>query len=362
MALQVQECIEHIQHTLHSGNEVPSIGAWRILNDSGEFLCSMRPWKWLEVAEAKLDLVKDQDFIWLPDDFREMIGQDMVAGLVSGLSMTSAQHIIELRTSSITSSNWQYRARLTTADRGTRATGNVTLSSTGAANGETFVINDGHNPAVTFEFDTVASQATVTETNRSVRIVEADSRLVHAVAIHDAINDAPRLFVEAASNSATPIVTVTATRYGTKSNVTITEVITNGTVGGLSGGLDGGTPRPRLDIYPTPGSDSAGALAIYYRAKWGIIDSDTQFVSVPEWMEGLYLRVLRAFARGYEREDQRTMDSLLNEISAGAQFAGCVQVDVSQQNDYGLIVGGAAELVEYSYDHFWNFNSVANPS
>ena len=55
MALTGTKCIQHVEHTL-GGELSPAIDGLSLVNDAGEFFSSIRPWKWLETAEAKLDL------------------------------------------------------------------------------------------------------------------------------------------------------------------------------------------------------------------------------------------------------------------------------------------------------------------
>ena len=52
--------------------------------------------------------------------------------------------------------------------------------------------------------------------------------------------------------------------------------------------------------------------------------------------------MLRAFARGYEEEDQATLNARLMEVANGPLFAAAVLRDGETQPDYGPVRGGAA--------------------
>lgn len=342
MTLTVQDCIGHIQHTLAS-DEVPAVGAYRILNDAGEYLCSCHHWRWLLGKRTTLDFEADQGHVWLPGNFRELISYDATQGLTSGLSLTTHQHLIELRTSSITTSNWRYWAAISHAPRYEFATGTVTFTDV-PADASTIIIDDGVNGAVTFEFDTsgdgVSGSNTEVDTSAS-----GETRSTAAAKFQTAIvgvKETGPLQVDASVSGA--VVTITSRIPGTQGNVALASSGTpNATLSGLSGGRDGGRPEPRLDIWPDPVTDLVDALTIYYRAGWEHLDEDSHSVSVPEWLEALYIQLVRAFARGYEREDMRSMSDRLNELTTSGMYMHAISRDAEIQPDYGPMMGGASE-------------------
>lgn len=52
------------------------------------------------------------DFILLPDDLAEIIGYDATESLVNSLRLTTLQHLLELRTSSVTLSSWNFHGAI----------------------------------------------------------------------------------------------------------------------------------------------------------------------------------------------------------------------------------------------------------
>jgi hypothetical protein len=101
---------------------------------------------------------------------------------------------------------------------------------------------------------------------------------------------------------------------------------------------------------------------VYYRRGWQACDSDNALIPIPDWMETLYLNLVRAFARGYERETEAGFDARLAAIKAGPVYMACQLRDKEMVSDYGALRGGAASGVRGMYDHLWNFSGVANPS
>lgn len=121
-----------------------------------------------------------------------------------------------------------------------KAVGTINCDNAGSAvipaDGETVVINDGTNPAVTFEFDTNAS-VVETATLRRVNIATATTDNDVRDALISAINGAPTLNI-VAENGGAGIVKLTNSVPGTAGNQTITETVTGASfvVSGMSGG------------------------------------------------------------------------------------------------------------------------------
>jgi len=127
-----------------------------------------------------------------------------------------------------------------------RAVGSIT-NPAGASivDGETFVIDDGVNPPVTFEFD---DDATVVESAvlRAVAFTGGETVAALRTIILDAINNAPALDVLATTGGA-GVTDVTVNTPGTAGNNTITETVVN--AGFIVVGLAGGTANGGQRIY-----------------------------------------------------------------------------------------------------------------
>lgn len=105
------------------------------------------------------------------------------------------------------------------------------------ADGGSIQINDGVNPAVTFEFD---SNASVVESSTLRQVIIGGSTAATVTALINAINAAPTLAVTASPGTGTQALVVNDTA-GTVGNQAIVDAATNLTVTGLSGGLNAGT-------------------------------------------------------------------------------------------------------------------------
>ena len=123
----------------------------------------------------------------------------------------------------------------------------------------------------------------------------------------------------------------------------------------------GGAPLPRLELYPTPTSDLAGALTLFYRAGWQTVDEDSDSLTLPFYCELLVLEVLAAVAHGVENREGGTPTLRLEEIWRGTTFLHAQQVDVQQQPTQGRVRSGAVRQAGMSSPYRFNFDPVPGP-
>ena len=342
----------------------------RILNDAGEFLVNMHNWRWLEGTERSLDLSKDTSYVWLPKDFRELIALQTTDGLNAGIRMTTQRQLAQLRSMSVANS-YVYHAAVVHAQRQTVASSQL-ICDADPVDGDSIVLNDGVNAAVTLTFRNDAGMAsganTETATTRNVQL--GSTRATSISALTDAINVAPALYFRAVDNdTSTPDskVNLTYTIPGTAGNLgahgnwfTDTNSKFENNPFPMEGGIAGGPPRPRLDIWPTPTSDATAGIRVYYRSGWMPVSTETQMLYLPEWMETLYLFLVRAFARSYEREGDGSVSVRLQDLKAGPLFGSAQQRDKEMTYDIGPMLNGAVHTS--NPDPLWNFSSTAGPS
>lgn len=360
--LSVSQCIEHIKHTLGS-RQVPAIGAMRILNDAGEFLCSDYPWAWLQGKRVLLDFESGQDHVWLPADFQELTGMELTNGITATIHPTSMQGLIDLRTRAIGDTNLVYWYSIAYAQDHALATGTITLTGL-PADDSSITLNDGVNPYVEFEFTDITGSGASGSDAVAVDISAASTASDAAAALQGAIATrmgSGQFEIQATVSGA--VVSLTSRIPGTAGNVTITDQgTTNATLVGMTGGEDGGYPRPRLDIWPDPGADDDGAITAYYRAGFETLDEDGHFVSIPIWLQALYLQLVRAFTRGYEREDMASLSARCMEVMMGPLATAAKRRDGMAQPEYGELRNGAAEMQQAGFYPYRYFDTVADPT
>ena len=357
MTLLASDAISHIRHTLAS-QDVPEVGALRILNDAGNYLLSAHNWAWCEGGQAELPLTSGQPYVWLPDDFREILSIQAVESLNAGFILTTQDRILKLRALA-TANSFHYHAALVHAQMAKAATATVTVnvSTPVVGNNDQIVINDGYNPSVTFKFLTVP----VADTDTLISLPVPASEAAAAQALADAINNCATVYVSATASAG--VVSITHDRPGPIGNtMAITPGDSTFTVALLDTGTVSGPPLPRLDIWPEPSTSEAVGLRVYYRSGWERVTGDNVMLRLPEWLEALYLQVVRAFARGYERESDAGADQRIASIAQGPLMAAAKLRDSEMVPNIGPIRDGALEQASGGYDPVWNFSSTGGPS
>ena len=88
--------------------------------------------------------------------------------------------------------------------------------------------------------------------------------------------------------------------------------------------------EPGIDVVMATGASSQRELTLVYRQGWYPLVSTGSSFKMPDWMESVYCQCLRAFARGYEEEDEASLAQRLNDISTGPLVAAAV----SSENSY----------------------------
>ncbi len=357
MTLLASDAISHIRHTLAS-QDVPDIGALRILNDAGHYLISSHNWAWCEGGEKELPLTDGQAYVWLPDDFREIISIHAFDSLDSGFVLTSQDRLLQLR--GMTAANsFHYHAALVHAQMEKAATATVTVnvSTPVVGNNDQISISDGYNPSVIFKFLTVP----IADTDTLISLPVPASEAAAAQSLANAINNCATVYVSATASAA--VMSVTHDRPGTIGN---TMVITPGdstfTVAHIGTGTVSGPVRPRLDIWPTPSSSVVQGLRVYYRIGWRSAEGDNDMLRIPDWLEMVYLQIVRAFARGYERESDAGVDQRVGVIAQGALMAAAKLRDREMMPNIGPLRGGALQQTVRGFDPVWNFSSTAGPA
>ena len=362
MTLTAKEALGHVRHAL-SSDKMPTVGGLRILNDAGESLVNMHSWRWLEGAQAYLSLRSGVDHVWLPENFRELMSLVASNSLNAGISLTTPDQIARHRADS-SGSSLHYMAAVVFAPKEVEVYGTVAFSAVTVADDAISI--DGDTDTVTFTFK-VAPAAPLVNTSREVLIGATKEACI--VNLVNAINDTPDLNVVATAAAGAAICEIRQKVSGAFITGTfgLTEVTDATTakitvVPPVQTSGPGGAPRPRLDLWPTPGADKVDGLTAYFRAGWRSIRGDKDTISVPSFMEPLYIQMVRTFALGYERDSEADISRRLGGIRGSTMFKDCRTRDALLHSSYGVPVGGAASGEMSGASPMWNFGSVGGPS
>ena len=106
-------------------------------------------------------------------------------------------------------------------------------------------------------------------------------------------------------------------------------------------------PVPTLRIWPQASGPSVDALSAVYLRAWPSIDTETDIIPIPSYMESLFIEVCRIYARSFE--DQDALDLRANEITGGAVFMAAARYDSGGQHYMGRPRYGAVRRRNYNH-------------
>ena len=320
MALSVQNCLDHIEHTL--GGPLPQeIGGIKLINQAGDFLVSANPWKWLENVQHK-------------------------ANLRGQVAITGATPSTKTLTKTGAFANYEF------------VDGDMyeVTSGTNAILGFYRVTGRTSDNAITLESDYFTSASGTDQAgtlHTGALALPADFRDLIGV------NSSSGLLKGISLVTHTELLERRASSYTTTSGNYYAAIVHPQTTGLAS---STGAPTPRLEIWPTPGANETAAMTFIYRAGWVECVNDTDLIRVPSYLELPFLEIVRALARGWEEEDQGSISVRLSQVMSGPLMIVAKERDDMTQPDYGRLRNGAADSVLVGSARSWDFNTQGAPT
>lgn len=294
MTVIVKSLLDHMRDTLGGGGFPPNLDAVNVLNQAGEHLHSMHPWRWAQGRSALLS----------------------TRGTISG-----------------TSASW--------------TASSLTLTKASAFTNYTFV--DGDEIEITAGSGTEGFYEIASRTSANAIVLSSSLSGSNQTDISFALQpysiDLPDDLRDIISIQGTDTVgrhltlTSLAEVLRARENAGPNNIHWYGAVS-----YAGSPPAPILEIGPGAGDNATGAFRIFYRSRWLALRTDSTTVDVPEFCDALLIQIVRAFARGYVREDQGSLDARLAEIHAGPIFQAAKRSDGNVQPTYGKLRGGGPTI------------------
>lgn len=123
---------------------------------------------------------------------------------------------------------------------------------------------------------------------------------------------------------------------------------------------NGGPPTYVLKLDRPVVTAQSNAFTIVYYTGWQSVSEDTNEIKIPEFMDELFLQVLRAYVQDYAFENMngknyRSLDERMRGIYRGVIFEAACRDD-QPQDEFGAIEGGHTE--EGSYFRDWGSDST----
>ncbi len=291
MTLTTKSLLDHLKHTL-GGRWPPELDPLSVINQAGEHLYSMHAWKFAQGRSTLLDL----------------------RGTVSGTAAT-----------------WTASTRTLTLAAG--------FTDYGFVDGDELEVTDGGSGA------TEGTIAVESRTSANAVVLSTSISSSNETGISFTLQP----FSIALPDDLRDIIAIQGSGSGNRSHVTLTSLAellmvredfsSNDAHFYAAVSYAGQPPIPILEIAPGAGSNQLGALRLFYRQRWTRLSSDSSLIAVPEYIEALLVQVVRAFARGYVREDNSTLDERLQMIQAGPIFGMAKKSDGAVQ-PYSRTRGG----------------------
>ena len=320
MVLTVNKVLEQMRHQLGGGDLSTELDKFAVLNEAGEHLYSMYPWHWAAGRSALIDLrgnVTGTTATWTAStktltQSSGFTSYTFVAGdevqIIDGTGATTGVYKIASRTSANA----------------------IVLESSMAASNETtgdieWAIYPGTLALPSDLGEIISIQSSNTANAYQVCLTSLDQVNYYRGA--NALTTSPALFYAA--------------------------LVWSGT-----------TPTPVLEVWPSPSAAATGALRIFYRSRWTRVSTDTAQIEIPEFVESLYIWLARAFAAGYERNEQASIHQRLAEIQAGPVFDAAKKADGRVQTKFQHIRNGGATIHRKRNrgdDGRWLVNRVGAP-
>ena len=313
MPIATSTAYAHIRHELGGGDLSPELDKVGILNQAGDHLYSMHPWHWAQGRSALLNL----------------------RGQVSGTTATwTAASKTLTQASGFTNYTFLAGDQIQIIDGTGATTGFYTVASRTSAN------------AIVLTSEIAAGNLATGDIEWRIDC--------QTVALPDDLRDI--IWINGTGTTIGGI-TLVSLQSILDMRASGTSTVTGGHLYGAVT-YAGEPPVPLLETYPSAGSSQAGAYRIVYRSRWARITADSQQINIPEWMEGLFIKIVRAYAAGYERADVMSLEMRLAEIHASPLFEIAKRSDGMVQPYYGRIKGGGAVIWRRRGDT--EYGSLAN--
>lgn len=108
MGVHVKALLDTIRQATGAMELSDDLSEVDIVNDAGEYLCTMHAWCWLERPEATIDFVADQDWAALPADLRDITNIVYADSLTNSFRWVDASTLTLLRQRTIERLSWKY--------------------------------------------------------------------------------------------------------------------------------------------------------------------------------------------------------------------------------------------------------------
>jgi len=299
-----------------------------VANDMGEYLCSMRSWRWKEPRPFYFDLrgiIEDSTCDWTDStkllvpstgdpfaDYVHLVGDRVLINSGTGLATG-----ITGKRVSVTGTSGSGPVSLV-LDEDISAAGDISSSD----------IN------VTLRLDTFD----VDETIKEVLKLEVTDGLFNGITM---VDQATMLHKRtSALETTSPWEYFVCFSWPEDAN---------------------GIPRPVGEVWPAPQGDSVQGFTAWAKTGWVYLSTDTSSVRVPDWLYRLYKNLCREAWMGLHNHEGVGFDQRIAMVSESHTYQIARQRDASFQVEAGPISNGHADMAGRNFSLFNNDSLSGGP-
>lgn len=104
----------------------------------------------------------------------------------------------------------------------------------------------------------------------------------------------------------------------------------------------GGAPVRVLELWPTPAGSTVGFFVLWHQAQWVDVDGANDEISIPKWLEPLFLECCREWALGWMYPESGSPAQRITELKKTSVYRGAQSTDGALIGQLGRIENGAA--------------------
>jgi hypothetical protein len=115
---------------------------------------------------------------------------------------------------------------------------------------------------------------------------------------------------------------------------------------------------PILRLSPTPDANVLDTLQLVYTRTWTELSDDNQAVTIPHYMEALYLEVCGSYARAVQNPEDALVGESLARVMNGLLYLSAAKTDASMSPTLGVMRNGIGTNSEVNYYDNGDFSDV----
>ncbi len=111
----------------------------------------------------------------------------------------------------------------------------------------------------------------------------------------------------------------------------------------------GGAPTRTLELWPTPSANETAFFKLWYQAQWTDVDGANDLISLPRWMEPLFLEYCREWALGWTYPESGNPAQRITALKQTSVYRDAQNTDGALLGKLGRLENGAASAERHMF-------------